>query len=35
MKAAVIKKPGTIVVEEYSTPVPEKGEVLYDALKLK
>jgi L-iditol 2-dehydrogenase len=28
MKAAVIKKPGTIVVEEFATPVPKAGEVL-------
>jgi L-iditol 2-dehydrogenase len=28
MKAAVIKNPGNIVVEEYATPVPGNGEVL-------
>ena len=28
MKAAVIKKPGTIVVEEFATPKPAQGEVL-------
>jgi len=28
MKAAVIKKPGTIVVEEFTTPKPGAGEVL-------
>ena len=28
MKAAVIKKPGLIVVEEVSTPKPADGEVL-------
>lgn len=28
MKAAVIKKPGTIVVEDVETPVPDAGEVL-------
>lgn len=28
MKAAVIKKPGTIIVEEFTTPKPAQGEVL-------
>jgi len=28
MKAAIIKKPGTIEVEEFTTPVPAEGEVL-------